>query len=224
MISAKKLSKKFTIDSKVRYVLKDINLELDKGKMGMILGRSGAGKSTLLHLVAGLDIPDTGECWIGDDCISSLDEEQRAEKRLGKIGFVFQTYNFLASLKIRENILIPAILLGKEPLFRTNERIKALSDILGINHILNQMPSEVSGGELQRACIARAMINNPGLIVADEPTGNLDTTNRGIVVESFKKIRDEYDVTVLMVTHDEEIKDHSDHVFHLKDGTLSVIR
>ncbi len=224
MIIVRNLSKHFYVENTPRYVLNNVSLEIDKGQFGIITGRSGAGKSTLLHLIAGLDTPSSGECWIGDDLVSSFDEDGRAEFRLKNIGFVFQTFNFLSSLTISENIMIPKILLNNDSTPEIRSSIQNISNVLGINHILNQFPSDVSGGELQRACIARAMINNPRVILADEPTGNLDTENREVVVDSFNKIKGQFNVTILMVTHDEEIEKNADTIFHLKDGIINKIR
>lgn len=224
MISVRNLSKYFQVENNIRYILNGVSLEINEGEFGIITGRSGAGKSTLLHLIAGLDTPSKGECWIGEKSISSFDEDKRAEFRLKNIGFVFQTLNFLSSLTISENIMIPKILLNNDSTDQINSKIVKISNILGINHILNQLPNEVSGGELQRACIARAMINHPAVILADEPTGNLDTENRGVVVDSFNKIKGEFNVTILMVTHDEEIEKNADTIFHLNDGIITKIR
>lgn len=224
MIVVKNLSKYFFVENKIRYILNEVSLKINKGEFGIIVGRSGAGKSTLLHLIAGLDTPDNGKCWIGEECTTILNEEDRAKFRLRNIGFVFQTFNFLSSLTISENIMIPKILINDESRKENDHTTENITKILGINHILNQLPDEVSGGELQRACIARAMINNPEVILADEPTGNLDTENRGVVVDSFNKIKDEFNVTILMVTHDEEIEKSADSIFHLNDGSITKIR
>ena len=224
MIIVRNLSKHFYVENTARYILNNVSLEIEKGDFGIITGRSGAGKSTLLHLIAGLDTPSSGECWIEEDLISSFDEDRRAEFRLKNIGFVFQTFNFLSSLTISENIMIPKILLNNDSAGEIKAQIENISNVLAINQILNQLPSEVSGGELQRACIARAMINNPRVILADEPTGNLDTENREVVVESFNKIKSQFKVTILMVTHDEEIEKNADAIFHLKDGIINKIR
>jgi ABC-type lipoprotein export system ATPase subunit len=224
MIIVRNLSKHIQVENRVRHILDNVSLEIENGHFGIITGRSGAGKSTLLHLIAGLDTPSRGECWIGEDLVSSFDEDRRAEFRLKNIGFVFQTFNFLSSLTISENIMIPKLLLNNESAAEINAQIENMSKVLGINHTLNQLPSEVSGGELQRACIARAMINNPKVILADEPTGNLDTENREVVVESFNRIKSQFKVTILMVTHDEEIEKSADTTFHLKDGIIKKIR
>lgn len=221
MIKAKELYKNYPGTYKERNILKKVNLDIRKGEFCIVAGRSGAGKSTLLHILAGLDIPDRGECWIGNEHVSIMNEEDRAAMRLKNIGFVFQTFNFLSSLKIEDNIIIPGILLEEESLDSLKHRAMSLSELLGIDKVLNQLPSEVSGGELQRACIARAMINHPRVILADEPTGNLDTTNREIVIDSFNMIKDEFSVTIMVVTHDEEIEKSCDRVFHLQDGTLN---
>lgn len=224
MIIVRNLSKHIQVENRVRHILDNVSLEIENGHFGIITGRSGAGKSTLLHLIAGLDTPSRGECWIGEDLVSSFDEDRRAEFRLKNIGFVFQTFNFLSSLTISENIMIPKLLLNNESAAEVNAQIENMSKVLGINHTLNQLPSEVSGGELQRACIARAMINNPKVILADEPTGNLDTESREVVVESFNRIKSQFKVTILMVTHDEEIEKSADTTFHLKDGIIKKIR
>lgn len=227
MISAQNVTKSFPATDPAGgpgYVLNDVSLVLERGKIGTIIGRSGAGKSTLLHLIAGLDIPDQGRCYIGNELISSKDEESRARLRLENIGIVFQSFNFLESLTLRENIMIPSILLNSISREETAERIYSVSRLLGIEHALERQPGDVSGGELQRACIARAMVNNPKVILADEPTGNLDTSNRKKVLESLVRVRNRFEVAVLIVTHDQEISRSADSIFHLKDGKIEQFR
>ncbi len=220
MIRLSKISKAVGIENNNHYIIKDISFTLDSKKLGVISGRSGAGKTTLLHLIAGLDIPTDGECWVDETCISKLDSEKRAKFRLENIGFVFQSFNFLASLTISENISVPAYLNNGIKNSDIAQKVKSITEILGIDSLLDRYPNEVSGGEIQRASIARALINNPKIVLADEPTGNLDTENREIVLQSFKRIISEFGVTVLMVTHDKELEKSADTIFHLNDGVL----
>lgn len=224
MIRLSKISKAVGIEDKTHYIIKDISFSMDSGKLGVISGRSGAGKTTLLQLIAGLDVPTSGECWVDEICISILNSEKRAKFRLKNIGFVFQSFNFLSSLTISENISVPAYLNNGVKNSSIEEKVKSITEILGINSLLDRYPNEVSGGEIQRASIARALINNPKIVLADEPTGNLDTENREIVLQSFKKIIDEFKVTVLMVTHDKELEKSADVVFNLNDGELMEVR
>ena len=221
MIKVDNISKSITTRGKTLNILNNISFELNKSELGVISGRSGAGKTTLLHIVGGLDIPTSGKCLINNECISELDDQKRAKFRLSHIGIVFQSFNFLMSLTIEENISVPAILKNSPTNLKSD--IKQITKILGIEKLLNRYPNEVSGGELQRACIARALINNPEIILADEPTGNLDKENRKVVLDSIKTIIKEFEVTVLMVTHDIEIESSADRIFHIDDGTLKQI-
>ncbi len=221
MIKLENVTKSIEFRNKTLHILKGISFYLDKAELGVISGRSGAGKTTLLHIIAGLDTPTDGKCYIDERCISELNDQQRADFRLSNIGIVFQSFNFLMSLTIEENISVPAILKNSDRNLKNH--IKNITDILGIGGLLDRYPNEVSGGELQRACIARAMINNPGIILADEPTGNLDKQNRETVLNSIKKIIDEYKVTVLMVTHDLDIERSANKIFHIDDGILTRI-
>ncbi|MGH7885802.1 MAG: ABC transporter ATP-binding protein [Thermodesulfobacteriota bacterium] len=220
MVRLIEISKAVGTEDKIHYIIKNISFSLDTGKLAVISGRSGAGKTTLLHLIAGLDVPTDGECWIDEICISKLDSEKRARFRLENIGFVFQSFNFLPSLTIAENISVPAYLNNGIKNSDIERKVKSITKILGINSLFDRYPDEVSGGEIQRASIARALINSPKIILADEPTGNLDTENREIVLQSFKKIIDEFGVTVLMATHDKELERSADTIFHLNDGAL----
>lgn len=221
MIKVDNVSKSIVTRDKTLNILNNISFELNKSELGVISGRSGAGKTTLLHIIGGLDIPTSGKCFINNECISELDDQKRAKFRLSHIGIVFQSFNFLMSLTIEENISVPAILKNSPVNLKNN--IEEITKILGIEKLLNRYPNEVSGGELQRACIARALINSPEIILADEPTGNLDKENRKIVLDSIKTIIEELKVTVLMVTHDIEIESSADKIFHIDDGRLKQI-
>lgn len=221
MIKLERISKTIEHSDRIIQILNDITLDLEKSELGVITGRSGAGKTTLLHIAAGLDIPTNGKCWIDGKCISDLDDRQRASFRLKNIGIVFQSFNFLSSLTIEENISVPAVLKNESD--NIKQKVNDLTTILGIKRLLDRYPKEVSGGELQRACIARALINNPDVILADEPTGNLDKKNRETVLQAIKTIIEEYKVTVLMVTHDTEIEKSASRVFHIDDGKLIML-
>lgn len=224
MIRLSGISKAVTQSDKTHYILKEISFEVPNGELSIISGRSGAGKTTLLHLIAGLDVPTQGDCWIGNTCISKLNSEQRAKFRLENIGFVFQSFNFLASLTIAENISVPAYLNNNISNSHIDKKVKNITDILGISSLLDRYPNEVSGGEIQRASIARALVNDPKIILADEPTGNLDTENREIVIQSFKSVINEFGVTVLMVTHDKELEGSADSIYNLRDGVIAKVK
>ncbi len=200
-------------------VLKGINIEIEKGLITLILGASGAGKSTLLHILSGLDKPDKGEVFIDGVSITSLNDEEISSIRNKKIGFIFQFHHLLPEFTALENVSLPQMIAGKS-LAAANKRSKELLDLVGLTHRLDHKPSELSGGEQQRVAVARALANNPQILFADEPTGNLDSKNGEIISELFKKINREFNLTILMVTHNKDLIRLSDRTLFMRDGLL----
>jgi lipoprotein-releasing system ATP-binding protein len=201
-------------------VLKSVNLKVKQGSWTALLGTSGSGKTTLLNLLGALEKPDVGEIVFKETVYSSLSRRQASDFRRINIGFIFQAYHLLPELNVLENVILPGMLAGikHKELY---ERGALLLDKVGLSHRLKHHPAELSGGEQQRAAIARAMINNPHLILADEPTGNLDSvTGRGIL-EIFQELHSEgTDHTLLMITHDPDVAGMADTILHLKDGVI----
>jgi lipoprotein-releasing system ATP-binding protein len=198
-------------------VLNGINLEINNGKVTVIVGPSGAGKSTLLHIIGTLDRADGGEVWFSDIDINSLSEKQVADFRNKHIGFVFQFHHLLPEFTAIENVSMPALIAGKS---KKEAEIKALEllEILGVAGRKDHKPSELSGGEQQRVAVARALINNPLVVLADEPSGNLDSDNARELHKLFFKLRDQLQQTFIIVTHNQELADMSDFKILMRDG------
>jgi len=196
--------------------LKGVNMEVKPGEFMAIMGRSGSGKSTLLHILGLLDMPTSGYILIEDTNVLKLPEAQRASFRLEKLGYVFQEYSLIPEMTILENVFVPAICLGKENSFK--QRATDLLETVGLGERLNHYPNEVSGGEQQRASVARALINRPKILLADEPTASLDIASARVVLELFKRLNKELGQTIVMVTHEPEDEKYVDRVVWLKDG------
>ncbi|MFV0290014.1 MAG: ABC transporter ATP-binding protein [Mangrovibacterium sp.] len=202
-------------------VLKGIDLSIPKGKLHAIVGASGAGKSTLLQIIGTLSRPDKGELYIKGENIFKMSEKQLAQFRNNEIGFVFQFHYLLPEFNALENVCLPA-LIGNRPKKQTEQRAKELLDFLGLNQRMLHKPSELSGGERQRVAVARALINNPSVIMADEPSGNLDSKNRDDLHSLFFKLRDDFNQTLIIVTHDEQFASETDHIIHMHDGLINA--
>ena len=215
MITAKNITKTFG-DLKV---LKGIDLEIPAGKLYSIVGPSGAGKTTLLQILGTLSKPDSGEVQIHDKSVFALGERQLAAFRNKEIGFVFQFHYLLPEFNALENVCIPAFI-AKKGKKEAESRAKELLNFLGLSHRLTHKPAELSGGERQRVAVARALINNPAVIMADEPSGNLDTQNRNDLHDLFFKLRDEFKQTLVIVTHDENFARQSDRIIRMRDGRI----
>ncbi len=201
------------------HVLKQINLTIENSKVVTIVGPSGAGKSTLLHLIGTLDRPDSGEVVIDGTSLRSLNDNQLSEFRNQHIGFVYQFHHLLPEFTAVENVALPAMIAGKskrEALVRATE----LLDFLKLKNRVEHKPSELSGGEQQRVAVARALMNNPELILADEPSGNLDTENAKKLHQLFFDLRDQFHQTFIIVTHNEELATLSDRKIVLQDGQV----
>ena len=200
-------------------VLKGVDLEISKGEIVSIVGASGAGKSTLLHLLGTLDRPDLGELFLNDQNLLQLQGDALAEFRNSRIGFIFQFHNLLPEFTAIENICIPGFIQGREEK-ELKHRAEELAEILGIRHRLEHKPSELSGGEQQRVAVARALINSPDLVFADEPSGNLDTSNARALHDLFFKLRDTFQLSFVIVTHNEELAAKADRKVVMKDGRI----
>ena len=200
-------------------ILKGIDLDINRGAFVVILGPSGSGKSTLLNMVGCLDLPTKGKVFLNDRDISKMSEDELAQIRGQKIGFIFQQFNLLQNLDALENIMMPMIFQGKSETER-QKRAKSLLTSLGLKERISHRPSELSGGEQQRIAIARALSNNPEIIVADEPTGNLDSTTGKKIMEILIDLHKNEGKTIVVVTHDPIIANYSNQIVHIKDGQL----
>ncbi|MEM5778484.1 MAG: ABC transporter ATP-binding protein [Candidatus Aenigmatarchaeota archaeon] len=203
-------------EAKVRAVC-DVNLKIRKGENIAIMGPSGSGKSTLLHLIGCLDKPTRGKIFIDGKDISNLNENELARIRREKIGFIFQFFNLIPTFTALGNIELPMIF-SKRP--NRKERAKELLRLVGLEHRLYHYPSQLSGGETQRVAIARALANEPQIILADEPTGNLDSKSGKEVMELLVKLNKEKGVTLLVITHDISIAKHAEKIIRIKDGRI----
>ena len=215
MITVKNLNKSYG----ELQVLKDINLDIEEGKITVIVGASGAGKSTLLQLIGTLDSPDSGDISINKQSITALTSNEIAALRNDNIGFVFQFHHLLPEFTALENVIIPARINGKD-LKIAEQRAKDLLIKLGLNDRMDHKPNQLSGGEQQRVAVARALINQPKLILADEPSGNLDSNNAKELHELFIQLRDELNQTFVIVTHNEDLTQLADRVVQIADGGI----
>lgn len=200
-------------------VLKGISIQINPAEIVSIVGSSGAGKSTLLHILGTLDKADSGEVFLDKTELTRMDTKALSTLRNEKIGFVFQFHNLMAELSAEENICLPAWI-GKRDQGETRARARELMNILNISHRADHLPSEMSGGEQQRVAVARALINNPRYIFADEPSGNLDTRNAGELHELFFTLRDSYGCSFVIVTHNLALAERSDRIVELSDGRI----
>lgn len=219
MVDIQQLSKSYRQSPADRKILDNLSLTLEPAKYHAIIGRSGSGKSTLLNLIAGLDRPDGGNIAIDHTSMNTLSEDKLAQFRLQHIGIVFQFFNFLPTLTLLQNVAIPALLLG---LSRQKADLLAREEMqqLDIGELHNRYPHEVSGGEIQRAAIARALINTPKLLLADEPTGNLDSANTEHILSLLRSIVTTRQTTLIVVTHDNEVVRMADKVYRLVEGRI----
>jgi len=223
ILEAKDVRKSYQMGKVPVQALRGVSFDVDKGEYLTIFGPSGSGKSTLLHLLGGLDRPDAGEILIDGSNIHRLSESKLAELRLTKIGFVFQFFNLLPRLTALGNVELPLVIAGASEK-ETSTKAKEMLKFMGLESREEHRPYELSGGEQQRVAIARALINEPKIVLADEPTGNLDTKTGWEIVQLMKKLNDEKGQTFIVVTHDPRIADEADRAIHLKDGIVEEIK
>lgn len=219
MLKVQDLHKSYRVGKTSYEVLKGVSLEVKKGEFVAVMGPSGSGKTTLLNCISCYIPIDKGSVTLGSTQLARLGEEELAKVRNQQLGFVFQDFLLLDGLTVRENILLPAIL-GNNVTTRTEERANQLCIVFGISAIKDKYPAEISGGEKQRTAVARALINHPLLILADEPTGNLDSKSSRAVIRSFEQARNALEATILMVTHDSYAASFCDKVVILQDGVV----
>jgi lipoprotein-releasing system ATP-binding protein len=215
MLSCKNIRKRYgSLD-----VLRGVDLEIQKGEVVSLVGSSGAGKSTLLHILGTLDDPDSGEVWLNNQRIDTLKGNALAAFRNRHIGFVFQFHHLLPEFTALENVCIPGWL-GHRRKKEVEQRGRELLGLLGLQERINNKPTALSGGEQQRVAVARALINQPDVILADEPTGNLDSANANELHRLFFHLRDRFQQTFLIVTHNEQLAEQCDRIVHMKDGHI----
>ncbi|HFH6819869.1 TPA: ABC transporter ATP-binding protein [Streptococcus agalactiae] len=200
--------------------LSNVNFELEKGDLVAIIGDSGSGKSTLLHLLAGVDTPTSGDIFIQDKNITKFNKDEMTIFRRRNIGVVYQFFNLIPNINVRKNILLPLLLDNKKA---DEEYLKEILLILGIEGKLDRYPKQLSGGEQQRVAIARSLITRPAIILADEPTGNLDRKNSEEITGLFRLVNKRFNSTIMIITHDEKVANSCDKVYRMVDGRLNFL-
>ena len=220
VLNANHISKSYKTAGETMRILQNVNLQVMKGEMVAIMGPSGSGKTTLLHVLTGVDTPDDGEILIGGETFSQLTEEEKAFFRRKHMGMIFQDFQLLESLTVKENILLPLILERKEADIQ-QERFSRIADVLGIKKLADKRITEISGGQKQRVAIGRALINEPDIIFGDEPTGSLDRKTTGDVMRCMKQMNQRFGISFLLVTHDAYTASFCDRVLFLQDGNLA---
>ncbi|WP_102272094.1 ABC transporter ATP-binding protein [Cytobacillus massiliigabonensis] len=219
ILRAKNVQKVYGTKGNQYKALEDIDLEIKEGEFIGIMGPSGAGKSTLLNILSTIDTPTSGEIMIADQNIVTMKEEQLSDFRRNNLGFIFQDYNLLDTLTVKENILLP-LALSKVPAKEIENRVKEIADTFGIQGILDKYPYHISGGQKQRTAASRAMVTKPSLILADEPTGALDSKSAADLLESLTSLNEQNHSTIMMVTHDAFAASFCKRILFIKDGGI----
>lgn len=217
ILKTENLSKIYGIDDTKVNALDNVNLTIEKGEFVSIIGPSGSGKSTLLHILGGVDHPTEGKIYISGTDISSINETESALFRRRNIGIIYQEYNLIPTLTVERNIMLPMLLDGVKP---EKEEFDKIVEMLGLSKRLNHFPNQLSGGQQQRVAIGRALIYKPAIVLADEPTGNLDRKNTKATLELLKCANEEYNQTIVMITHDEEVALSAHRMITIIDGKI----
>lgn len=218
ILDVKNLSKVYGKGDTMVKALDNVSFSVEQGEFVAIIGPSGSGKSTLLHILGGVDTPTSGNVIINDTDISTLDETALAIFRRRQIGLVYQFYNLIPILTVEENLTLPLLLDGRKP---DKKQIASLVERLGLSQRLTHLPNQLSGGQQQRVSIGRALVNNPALMLADEPTGNLDSENSREIVSLLRQFNKELNQTVIIITHDERIALSADRIISIEDGKIT---
>jgi putative ABC transport system ATP-binding protein len=219
VLEAKQLKKMYTIGSQTVTALDSVDFVLKKGEFVAIMGPSGSGKSTLLHLIGGLDQPSDGEVYLGGQPLMYLKDKEITLLRRHNVGFVFQFFNLLPTLTAEENITLPFLIEGRNPR-QYQERLESVLELIGLTERRRHKPDQLSGGEQQRVALARALITQPAVLLADEPTGNLDSKTGMTIMELLRRSCNELEQAIVVVTHDPRAASYSDRVVFLKDGQV----
>ena len=222
VVRAKDLVKEFQMGAEVTQALKGISLDIKRGEYISIMGPSGSGKSTFFNMIGGLDKPNRGSVFINDVDMAQLDAQELAFLRCHTIGYIFQTFNLIPVMTALENVMLPTVFAGL-PSDEGTARAIELCEIVGLGHRLHHKPSQLSGGQQQRVAIARSLANNPSIVLADEPTGNLDEKTGREIIALLRKLNKDQGVTIISATHDHKMVDVSDRIVWIRDGNIDKI-
>ena len=220
LLEVKSLSKTYGSGNTAVHALKNVSFSVPKGEFVAIVGESGSGKSTLLNMIGALDVPTEGKIYIDGKDILSMDDDAMTVFRRRNIGFIFQAFNLIPELTVEQNIIFPVLL---DDLAPDMEYLEELLTVLNLKERRNHLPSQLSGGQQQRAAIGRALFTRPSLILADEPTGNLDSRNTKEVIALLKETSKKYAQTIVMITHSRSVAETADRILHVSDGTLTQL-
>lgn len=220
MIECKNITKTYKDGDMETRVLKGVSFSVSDGEFVAIMGPSGSGKSTLMHILGCLDSPTSGEYFIDQKDISKLSDDNLANIRMRKIGFVFQSFNLLPRATVLRNVMLPLIYAGASEEERQSRAEKALRDAAFPEQFWNHYSNQLSGGMMQRVAIARALVNNPAIILADEPTGNLDTKTGEIVLDTFQRFHHDQGRTIILITHEPYVAEHAERIINIRDGNI----
>lgn len=220
MIELKDITKAYNNGGVETTVLKDVSFKVDKGEFVAIMGPSGSGKSTLMHILGVLDKPTSGQCFLEGQEVTRLSDDYLADIRKNKIGFVFQTFNLLPRATVLRNVMLPLVYASFPKEERKARAEKALRSVGLPSDHWGYLSNQLSGGQMQRVAIARALVNNPAIILADEPTGNLDTKTGEITLNTFQSLNQKEGRTIILITHESEVAEHADRIIHIRDGVI----
>lgn len=220
MIECKDITKTYRSGNIETRALKGASFRINDGEFVAIMGPSGSGKSTLMHILGALDTPTSGQYLLDDNDVSKLSDDELADIRMQKIGFVFQAYNLLPRATVLRNVSLPLVYAGVSKEERDERAKKALEGSAFPEGFWNHYSNQLSGGMMQRVAIARALVNNPALVLADEPTGNLDTKTGEMVLETFQRLHQEQGRTIVLITHEPYVAEHAERIIHIRDGEI----
>lgn len=220
MIEVKNITKTYKSGDLEFQALKGVSFTIEDGEFVAIMGPSGSGKSTLMHILGALDTPTSGTYFLDDKDVSKLSDDELADIRRENIGFVFQSFNLLPRTTVLRNAMLPLVYAGMGEEERTERAVSALKSAGMEESHFHHLSNQLSGGQIQRVAISRALVNNPSLILADEPTGNLDTKTGQIVLGTFQKLNEDFGRTIILITHEPEVAEHADRIIYIRDGLI----